>query len=219
MISDRGWVHIEKEHRTQYRTLKNAIQQIKWLRFTTKNRNNLLSPTKIWLKERKITVMETRNVSLFKWLSSMKWFIISNAALRSRRVKIRMWSESLLVKTSLKTRRKAVSVLCRDRYTDWKTCHKLLFSKCTASSWERTPLPLPPNSFDTKGDRPDTLGSRGAFFRRDLTMAHFNESGTEPVESRSLTISVNAGQSHHYLLAEATLGWGPDDTFLGTFSA
>ena len=79
------------------------------LRFTTQNRNNLLSPTRIWLKERKSGVVDTKNY--LKRLSSMPWFIVSNAALRSRRVKIEMWSESLLAKRSLKTRRKAVSVL------------------------------------------------------------------------------------------------------------
>ena len=65
-----------------------------------------------------------------KRLSNTPWFIVSNAALRSRRVKIEMWSESLLVKRSLKARSRAVTVLCRDRCTDWKTyvCHELLFA-------------------------------------------------------------------------------------------
>ena len=43
-----------------------------------------------------------------KWLSSLSWSVVSNAALRPRRVKVEMWSESLLVKRSLKTRGRAV---------------------------------------------------------------------------------------------------------------
>ena len=37
------------------------------------------------------------------------------------------------------------------------------------------------------------LGSIESFFRRGLTMVCFNESGTEPVERRALTMSVKTG--------------------------
>ena len=80
--------------------------------------------------------------TFLKWFSSRSWPIVSNAALRTRRVETEMWSESLLVKRSLKIRSRAVSVLCCDRYADRKTCHKLLPSRCT-SSWERTVVFFP----------------------------------------------------------------------------
>ena len=126
-----------------------------------------------------------------KRFSSRSWSIVSNAALRSRRVETEMWSESLLGKRSLKTRSRAVTVLYRDRYADWKTCHKFLRSRCT-SSWERKHF-FPTVLTQVWSFFFRMLGSIESFFRRGLTMVCFNESGTEPVERQALTMSVKTG--------------------------
>lgn len=139
-----------------------------------------------------------------KWLSSLSWSIVSNAALRPRRVMVEMWSDSLLVKRSLKTRDR----VCHDPRADWKACHKLL---CEVNKQLRKDNFS--NSFDTKdiwhrSEILRMLGSGDALFWRDLTMARFNESGTEPVERHSLTISVNtrAISSIHWNSSEVDMG-------------
>ena len=57
----------------------------------------------------------------------MLWSIVSKAALRSRRVRMEIEPELDAVR-SLKTRRRAVSVLCFGRKADWKTCQRLFWS-------------------------------------------------------------------------------------------
>ena len=60
------------------------------------------------------------------------------------------------------------------------------------------------------------LESRDALFRRGLTMVRFNESGTKPVESQFVTISVNTKAISSIHPRGSKVG---TDTFRETLSA
>ena len=121
------WVSAEEwrvRDGAEYWALRNAIQWRGWLWFTTQNKQFASFHSDMTQRMHE-QCHECQKTSL-KRFSNKSWAIVSNAMLKSRRVETEMWSESLLVKRSLKTWSRAVSVLCCDQYADWKTCHKVL---------------------------------------------------------------------------------------------
>ena len=121
--------------------------------------------------------------------------MVSNAALRSRRMRMESEPVSAAVRRSLVILIRAVSVLWRGRKPDWKGSYRLFRVRC-AWSWEET---IFSRILEMKGKLEigrrllKSLGSEPSFFRIGVTAAVLKAEGTIPVDSEEWIMAEMSG--------------------------
>ncbi len=126
----------------------------------------------------------------------MVWLIVSNAAVRSSRMRMVRCPESAERRRSLVTFRRAVSVLCFERKPDWKDSNRLLEMRWVLSCEATTRSKI----FDRKGRLEmgrklfGLSGSSPGFLMTGVMAASLRGWGTEPEEREALMRLMMSGE-------------------------